>query len=73
MTIALKGSGARYDTRPARTDGSLYGGPMTGVACMLKDAFQGAGAGFLSLTGATSIASQPTASARGINNQERGR
>lgn len=64
MTIAVKGAGARYDVRPARADGSPYGGPLTGLACMIKDAMQGAGAGFLSLTGATSIASgQPMTAA----------
>lgn len=64
MAIAVKGAGARYDVRPARADGSPYGGPLTGLACMIKDAMQGAGAGFLSLTGATSIASgQPMTAA----------
>lgn len=64
MATVLKGAGARYDVRPARADGSFYGGPLTGFACMLKDAMQGAGAGFLSLTGATSIASgQPMTAA----------
>jgi len=64
MTIALRGAGARYDIRPAKADDSPYGGPMTGLACMLKDAMQGAGAGFLSLTGATSIANgQPVTAA----------
>lgn len=64
MTIAVKGAGVRYDVRPARADGSPYSGPLTGLACMIKDAMQGAGAGFLSLTGATSIASgQPMTAA----------
>ena len=65
MTIAVRGAGARYDVRPARADGSPYGGPLTGLACMIKDAMQGAGAGFLSLTGATSIASGETMTAAG--------
>ena len=65
MAIAVKGAGARYDVRPARADGSPYGGPLTGLACMIKDAMQGAGAGFLSLTGATSIASGETMTAAG--------
>ena len=65
MATALRGAGARYDIRPARADGSYYGGPLAGLACMIKDAAQGAGAGFLSLTGATSIASGEPITAAG--------
>ncbi|PQA85484.1 hypothetical protein [Hyphococcus luteus] len=65
MTTAIRGAGARYDVRPARANGSLYGGPLGALACMVKDCAQGAGAGFLSLTGATSIASGQPMTATG--------
>ncbi len=65
MNTAIRGAGARYDIRPAKAEGSYYGGPLAGLACMIKDAAQGAGAGFLSLTGATSIASGETMTATG--------
>lgn len=62
---AARGAGPRYDVRPASGFNSLYGGPLGGLAAMIKDAAQGAGAGFLSLTGATSIASGETMAATG--------
>ena len=65
MALAIKSAGPRYDVRPASENRGLYGGPITGLACMLKDAAQGAGAGFLSLTGATSIASGQPLTATG--------
>lgn len=65
MALALKGAGARYDVRPAGENSGLYGGPLAGLACMIKDCAQGAGAGFLSLTGATSIASGEPLTATG--------
>ncbi|WDI30938.1 hypothetical protein PUV54_13340 [Hyphococcus flavus] len=60
MARALSASGARYDVRPAGENRGAYGAPFRGPACIIKDALQGAGAGFLSLTGATSIASGET-------------
>lgn len=65
MTIAVRGAGSRYDVRPARENHGIYGGPFGSFACMIKDACQGAGAGFLSLTGATAIASGETVAAAG--------
>ncbi len=64
MTTAIRGAGARYDIRPSSTN-SLYGGPLGSLACMFKDCAQGAGAGFLSLTGASSIASGQPMTATG--------
>lgn len=64
MNTAIRAAGARYDVRPTGENRGIYGGPARSLACMIKDAAQGAGAGFLSLTGATSIASgQPMAAA----------
>ncbi|MEO1137160.1 MAG: hypothetical protein AAFW68_11245 [Pseudomonadota bacterium] len=55
MATAIRGSGGRYDVRPAKEEGGLYGGPLTGLFGMGKDACQGACAGFLSLMGATHL------------------
>jgi len=64
MNTAIRAAGARYDVRPSGENRGLYGGPVRSLACIIKDACQGAGAGLLSLTGATSIASgQPMAAA----------
>lgn len=60
MNPALRGTGARYDVRPAMEQGSPWGGPLTGIAAMGKDACQGACAGFLSLIGATHLTSGPS-------------
>jgi hypothetical protein len=60
-----RGAGPRYDVRPSSEFKSLYGGPLAGLAATIKDAAQGAGAGFLSLTGATTIASGETMAATG--------
>ncbi|GJL92469.1 hypothetical protein [Hyphococcus sp.] len=60
MNTAIRAAGARYDVRPSGEKRGFYGGPARSLACMIKDAAQGAGAGFLSLTGATSIASGET-------------
>ncbi len=66
MNKAIRASGARYDVRPAGEHSGFYGGPARSLACMTKDAAQGAGAGFLSLTGATSIASGETIAASSV-------
>ena len=63
MNKAIRATGARYDVRPSGENTGFYGGPARSLACMIKDAAQGAGAGFLSLTGATSIASGETIAA----------
>lgn len=65
MANAIIGAGSRYDVRPTTGNGGVYGGPLGSLACMLKDCAQGAGAGFLSLTGATSIASGQPVTATG--------
>jgi len=58
MASAVIGAGSRFDVRPSNGNGgSYYGGPARSLACIIKDVCQGAGAGFLSMTGATSIAS----------------
>lgn len=62
---AIRGAGSRYDVRPSGANRGVYGGPLGSFACMFKDCAQGAGAGFLSLTGATSIASGQPITATG--------
>ena len=58
--MAISAAGARYDVRPSGEFKGFYGGPLGGFVATIKDAMQGAGAGFLSLTGATTIASGDT-------------
>jgi len=67
MASAIRGAGGRYDVRPSgENGGAYYGGPVRSLACIIKDACQGAGAGFLSMTGATSITSgQPITATTG--------
>ena len=65
MSKVISATGPRYDVRPSGENRGVYGGPARSLACMIKDAMQGAGAGFLSLTGATSIVSGETMASGG--------